>query len=143
LKFKLYNQFRSNITLPALFWNFSIKTRIWLALCINQHEFLTSLWFLIDFTPAVNFINKLRTPFLYESKLRSFLYFSFSFVIFGPKILYEKSAHTMLMKLTTGMSNSIWLTGCTKIFKNLGENHRVAAFEKLIPWIWFSLKCVE
>jgi len=49
--------------------------------------------------PRVNFINVLLKHFLYESKLSSFSLVTFGFVIFGAKILYQKCARKILMKL--------------------------------------------
>jgi len=41
--------------------------------------------------------------FVYDSKFRSFSLITFGFVIFGAKILYEKWANKILMKLTAGV----------------------------------------
>jgi len=43
---------------------------------------------------------------MHESKLQSFLWLRFRFVIFGAQILCEKGARKMLMKLTTIVSDN-------------------------------------
>jgi len=57
---------------------------------------------------GINFINILLMRFLYKSTSGSFSLFTFwrkhSFVILGAKILYEKQALKMLMKLTAGIN---------------------------------------
>jgi len=56
----------------------------------------------LDLIPGVNFINVLRTHFSYKilhQKLQSFV---LALRLFGAKILYEKYARKMLMKLTAG-----------------------------------------
>jgi len=55
-------------------------------------------------TEEVNFINILNAQFSYESELSSISPFTFGFVIFGAKILYEKRARKSLMKLTVAGS---------------------------------------
>jgi len=57
-----------------------------------------------ELQPGVNFINVLRTTFLYVSLFGSFSLVTFGFVIFGAKILYEKRLPKTLMKLTEGNS---------------------------------------
>jgi len=49
-----------------------------------------------------NFINVLHVHFLYKIFGAKISNPKASFVAFGAKILYEKSAHKMLMKLTQG-----------------------------------------
>jgi hypothetical protein len=56
-------------------------------------------------TAAVNFINILCARFLYESKLNTFSLITFGCVIFGAKILYEKSVCKMLMKFDVEKGN--------------------------------------
>ncbi len=70
---------------------------------------------------GVNFINILCGPFLYESKLRSFLLIRFNFVIFGAKIWYKKRTSKTLMKLTAADVNG---SGMNEIYrlKSLNEN---------------------
>jgi len=56
-------------------------------------------------TPVVNFINILGMHFLYKSTFLVTKFctkLAFGFEILAPKILYEKCAREMLMKLTTG-----------------------------------------
>ncbi len=76
--------------------------------------------------PGVDFINILHARFSYESKLSSFSLVTFNFAIFGAKILYEKYAFKMLMKLTPGTCvlsvfhlNLILLRLCHKGRQNL------------------------
>jgi len=57
-------------------------------------DFLKTKSFFIGFTTGVNFINIIRTNFLYERRFSSY-------VLALLKNLYEKCARIMLMKLTT------------------------------------------
>jgi len=54
---------------------------------------------------GVKFIKILRAHFLYKSALCSFCLVHFGFVILGVTISANKSAHKMLMKLTTYLSD--------------------------------------
>ncbi len=65
---------------------------------------------------GVNFINILRTHFLYKRQLSSLSLVTFGFVIFGAKILFEKCASKMLMKLIPGKK--------FETESNLKPNHR-------------------
>jgi len=57
--------------------------------------------------PGVNFINILRSCFLYERTLHSFSVLHFGFVIFWQKDIGEEIAHKMLMKLTPGLHSKL------------------------------------
>jgi len=56
--------------------------------------------------PGVNFINVFSVLFALIFFRKKISNPKHSFVIFGAKILYEKLAHIMLMKLTAGVFSS-------------------------------------
>jgi len=66
--------------------------------------FVSAIWLILVFADStrsrVNFINLLRTHFLYESKLSSFSLITFGFAIFWHQTFGEKVAPKMLMQLT-------------------------------------------
>ncbi len=71
--------------------------------------------------------------FFVWKQISNFSLITFGFVIFGTKILYQKRARKMLMKLTAGLNINM------AVFYNLGSDHNllrsITILKLVIFWV--------
>jgi len=70
---------------------------------------------LTKLTTGVNFIKVIRARFSNKILAPKITKLLFGFEVLAPKILYEKCAHKMLAKLTTGMRPSVSVAAAAAI----------------------------